>query len=239
MASTKVLIAIQARSTSSRLPRKVFQKIGNKTMLEHVVDACRGSAKYINMHSYSKKIEADVAVLVPEGDEIAYSLGSRISVLEGSEKDVLSRYNKALLTFNPDYIVRITADCPLIPHFLISKTINCGVLNKHDYCSNVDENFRTAVDGFDCEIMSRRALEWLNETATLPQDREHVTTLIRRSPPEWASMGNIIGYIDFSNVKLSVDTQEDLDRVKAMHSKISKAIELAEKKNGKSAVYRF
>lgn len=220
-----VLIGIQARSTSSRFPRKSFAMLGDKPLLQHVIDACQKSAVYENKFSIKKGTLVKVCVLVPYGDEISKSF--RANIIEGPEDDVLTRYVMAAEKTNADYIVRITADCPLIPPFLISKHITAAVMNKHDYLSNVDERIRTNFDGLDCEVISKEALAWLNENATDPKDREHVTTKFRREPPKWANVGHVVGYADFSDVKLSVDTPEDLERVRKHYDKIQNAIDSA------------
>lgn len=238
MEVTNVVIGIQARSTSQRFPKKVFEMIGEKTMLQHVIDACRESASYINHNSHRTKLMAKVALLIPFNDEIKEKYRTKVHLIEGPEDDVLSRYVNCQNQLRADYIVRVTSDCPLIPRFLISKVIHAAVLNQYDYCSNVDERFRTHADGYDCEAISAKALEWLNQNAK-GEDREHVTTLIRRFPPRDMKYGHIIGYINQSHQKLSVDTPEDLQRVRENYEKVSKAILECESLYGKGSIHRF
>jgi spore coat polysaccharide biosynthesis protein SpsF (cytidylyltransferase family) len=235
----KVLIAIQARSTSTRFPRKAFAMLGGKTLLQHVVDACNNAAIYSNKYSAKRGIFVETAVLCPSGDDIAEAFKGKVLIHEGPENDVLTRYAQAAKKFSADYIVRVTGDCPLIPSFLITKHINAATENSHDYLSNIDERIRTALDGMDCEVMSRRALEWLDTHASGDYDRQHVTPLIRKQPPHWASIGHVIGHFDFSNIKLSVDTQEDLERVKHHFEKIEQAKDTAHKLFGRNCTYRF
>lgn len=238
---SNVCIGIQARSTSKRFPGKVFETIGGKTMLQHVVDACESSKQYLNYNTPRNRIIASVAVLVPYEDEIVSRGRSKTRIFEGSENDVLSRYVSMSDKLKADYIVRVTADCPLIPNFLITKHITTAVINRYDYCSNVDENARTAIDGFDVEVISRRALDWLDKNATEQSDREHVTTLLRRSVdvPTDFKFGHVVGYLNQSHMKLSVDTPEDLERVRTEYERVKLAIENAEKKSGKNNVHRF
>lgn len=235
-----VLIGIQARSTSERLPNKVFELIGNKPMLKHVVDSCCYSAAYLNKLSHKTMTSVGVALLIPENDPIGeHHLFRNTQIVRGSESDVLSRYYLALTRLKPDYIVRVTGDCPLIPPYLISKMVKLTLLNKYDYLSNVEPEARTAIDGFDCEVISSKALEWLNETATEKYDREHVTPLIRTSPPSWASRAQVISNLNFSDVKLSVDTQEDLDRVRTQYEKVREKAANAEQIFGRGKVHWF
>lgn len=237
--ASKVLIAIQARSTSKRFPRKSFAMLGNKTILQHVVDACNNAALYTNKYSAKYGLFCETAILCPKGDEIVNAYNHEVLVYEGPDDDVLTRYVGAAKKFSANYIVRVTADCPLIPSALISKHISSAVINNHDYVSNIDERIRTTLDGFDCEAISKRALDWLDENATSLYDREHVTPLMRSGPPSWARIGHVIGQIDLSDLKLSVDTPEDLERVAKHYDKIKSAQETAERLFGRKCVYRF
>lgn len=237
----QVSIGIQARSTSKRFPGKVFEMIGPKMLLQHVIDACKSSAAYLNNFTHRTRIRVDVFLLVPKDDEeIKRAFRGKLPIIDGSEDDVLERYKKMLEMSNADFVVRITGDCPLIKPSIITKHINAAVQNKYAYCANVDEECRTSLDGYDCEVISSELLSWLHEFAN-GVDREHVTTLVRKSPPEWAR--NSIGYIvddrDQSNIKLSVDTKEDLENVRSEYEKRDDKYQIALKKVGKVNVHSF
>lgn len=236
---TKVLIAIQARSGSTRLPRKAFELIGERRMLDHVIDSCRKAAHYLGTRPSPTKPEVDVALLVPEGDPIGKEFARGVEVVHGPEQDVLSRYYLALERLTPDYIVRITGDCPLIPDFLIAKHITTAIKGRYDYVSNVDEETRTAIDGHDCEVLSARMLGWLHGAAETASDREHVTLLARREPPDWARRGAVLNYHDQSHLKLSVDTAEDLARVREEYERRDVKLYRAERKFGRQSVHRL
>jgi spore coat polysaccharide biosynthesis protein SpsF (cytidylyltransferase family) len=214
--NAKVLIAIQARLTSKRLPQKVRMPIGGVPILERVINAAKKSQHFINC-SPKNRTNVEVCLVVPKGDELAEEYKNHCPVIEGPEDDVLTRYHMALTTFAPDYVVRITADCPLLPPFVITGHIVRAVNNHYDYVSNVDPRVRTAPDGHDCEVVSNRLLKWLNQHAVEAYDREHVTTLVRSDPPPWAETANVLSNIDTSHLKLSVDTEEDLLFVRTYH----------------------
>lgn len=240
MINKSVLIGIQARSTSSRLPNKALRMLGPKPVLKHVVDSCAYSANYLNKLTHKTMTSVGVALLIPEHDPIGeHYLFRNVQIVRGSENDVLSRYCLALNRLKPDYMVRITGDCPLIPPYLISKMIKLTLLNQYDYLSNVDPMARTAIDGFDCEVMSDRALSWLNEHAVEPYDREHVTPLFRSNPPSWANRGGVISNLNFSSLKLSVDTEEDFERVSDQYEQVRKAAKNAEDIYGRGKVHWF
>lgn len=232
-----VSVGIQARSTSSRFPRKMHAYIHRSTVLDHVLDSVNEAACYINRWG-KKGILVDVTLLVPEGDEIIRRVRN-VAIIEGSEDDVLSRYAALQKSRNADYVVRITGDCPLIPSFIISKLINIAALNAYDYVSNVDERCRTTPDGFDCEVISKKLLCWADETAREPGDREHVTTLMRRDPPKWCRSGTVVNFLDLSHLKLSADTEDDLKRIREEHAKVERAFNVAVQAFGRSRVHRL
>ena len=234
--ATKVLIGVQARSGSTRLPKKAMALISGKTVLDRVLAACKVSAKYLNA---SRGCETRLVLLTPKDDELAREFRTRCDVREGPELDVLERYVEAATHYDADYIVRITGDCPLIPSFVISKLVTLAQVNSYDYVSNVDERFRTTLDGADCEVISRDLLHDTWERATVAADREHVTTLIRRSPPEWAKIGFVCNYFDMSHVKLSVDTEEDLERVRQAFESANDKYQRARLQFGQNNIHRI
>ena len=170
-------------------------------------------------------MSVEVVLLVPKDDQLKDF--QDCLVLQGDENDVLSRYGEAIVDWPADYICRITADCPEIPAPLISKAVFTAMNHELDYASNVGKGCKTFADGFDVQVMSKELLEWLDENADTAHDREHVLTFLDDTKPEWVRVGHILSYCDNSHLKLSVDTQEDLDFVRAytdlMQSKITRA----------------
>lgn len=232
-----VLIGIQARSTSKRLPNKGEALIGDKTMTEMILHNVNEAVSFMRRQLRDQSPLFHVVLLIPDKDPLKRYAG-QVAVMEGDEHDVLERYFKAMVFYRPEYIVRITGDCPLLPDFIISKHIRSALYGSFDYISNVDPAFRTSPDGFDCEVMSKRMLRWARETARSNSDKEHVTTIMRREPPEWAKIGHIIDHLDYSKMKVSVDTVEDLERVREQHAAVEKAVNGAKALEGR-VVFRL
>ncbi len=97
---------VQARMGSTRLPGKVLEKIGDHTVILHVVKRVREAIP-------------QVVVAIPEGEEntplcqaCLWAGMDRVDVFQGPEEDVLSRYYFAAAAWEADIIVRVTADCP-------------------------------------------------------------------------------------------------------------------------------
>ena len=122
----KIVGIIQARTTSSRLPNKVLLKLERKTVLEHV---------YLRV-SQSKLInKVIVATSNHSSDDKIEELCNlkKMNCFRGNLDDVLDRFYHCAKENNSDYIVRITADCPLIDPTVIDSIITSGVEGKYDY----------------------------------------------------------------------------------------------------------
>lgn len=180
----KTVVIIQARRGGSRFPGKVNTDLGGRTILERVVEA-------------AQKIEMvdDVVVAWPE------------SVPEVSEGDVLGRYAAVAARTHAEAVVRITADCPFLDPETSSLVVRRYMNGDLDYVSNVWPR-RTWPDGLDTEIFSRYWLDRANAEALTAYDREHVTPWIRRNATRVA---NVELPVDWSWVRLTVDTPEDLE----------------------------
>lgn len=199
-------------------------------MLTHVIEACSESADHMSTKVKNGIIRSEVAVLTPYEDPIVAEFGGKVQVIQGPEDDVLNRYEIACQAYTPDYVVRITGDCPYLPPFIISSHVIKAALSKPplDYCTNTLEEIRTAPDGYDVEVMSMRMMRYLFANAESVYDKEHVTSLLRRAMPVWAEVGAVIGHRDESNVKISVDTYEDRQRVSEDYENVKTKLKRAE-----------
>lgn len=219
-----ILIGIQARSGSKRLPGKALKEIDDAIMTEHVIAAARSASRFLGLSHGCL-----VVLLVPRGDPLK-SVITSVPVLEGPEDDVLSRYQLAVTKFQPEYLVRITGDCPLIKAALITKHVLSALKNRLDYVSNTFDDLRTFVDGYDCEVISKKLFHWACENVRSSFDREHVTTIIKKTPPRWAKFGVVFDDNDLSHIKLSVDTLDELTEVRRIKESLRKKRNLAEER---------
>ncbi len=208
----KILIGIQARSNSTRLPEKAFKMVGDLSIIHRVIYQCTRVAGWIQKEQ--RDVHAKAMILIPEKDPLRSHVEHRIEVFEGPEQDVLTRYVKAAEYFNADYIVRITGDCAWIDSKIISKCLRDALNKNTDYTSNI--LVRTFIEGQDTEIMSRKCLDWLDKEAKDPFEREHVTiklldVLAKNQKPDLI-IHTVMNSYDLSNIKTSIDTQEEYDQ---------------------------
>lgn len=161
---------VQARMTSKRLPAKMMLSLGGEPVIRHVLRRCQeipGVDRVVCATPVDKSR--------PLWRE-ARALG--ITVVQGSEHDVLGRYRKAALLTNADIIMRVTGDCPLIDPEVCGRVL--GLMEDGvDCASNVMP--RGFPKGLDCEVFTAAALERAHQEADDPYDREHVTPWMQRN----------------------------------------------------------
>ena len=155
----EILLIIQARMNSSRLPGKVLADICGKPCLQHVLEKVSKSKKVNNIVVATTTNPVDNPVV-----DLCNQLGHKTFC--GDENDVLGRFYEAAEIEEALTIVRITADCPMIDPDVIDEVISTFLINNHDYVSNTIK--RTYPDGLDVEVMSIDALSEANKKATAP-----------------------------------------------------------------------
>ena len=168
----RIIAITQARSGSTRFPKKILNKINGETLLEI----------HINRIKKSNLID-EIIIATTENDsdniitEIATSLN--VKFFKGSEHDVLDRFYKSIISLKPDFIVRLTSDCSLIDGNLIDEIIEEALKKSLDYYSNI--LFPTYPDGQDIEVIKFESLKIAWKNAKLKSEREHVTPYIRKN----------------------------------------------------------
>jgi len=206
----KVVAIIQARMGSTRLPRKVLEDLAGEPMLARVVNRTRRT-KTLDTVIVATTTQPDDAAIVSLCKERGCPF------FRGSEDDALDRYYRAALAFKADVVVRITADCPLIEPEIIDRVIS-EFVSSHlevDYVSN--SLVRTFPRGLDVEVMSFAALEKAWQEDCNPSWREHVTPYIWRQPEKFKIL-NVANDVDYSYMRWTVDTIEDLTFVRKIYN---------------------
>lgn len=138
-------------------------------------------------------------------------------VIRGSESNVLGRFEPAIETYDPDVILRITCDCPLIDPTTVDTVAAPVSEGNADYASNIGE--RTFPRGLDVEAFSYESFQRVISAATTQVEREHVTPYYLESSQEFETV-NISSrevfeteqYADRADLRLPLDIAAGEDR---------------------------
>lgn len=215
-----ILIVIQARSGSSRLPGKVFLPLKDRPLLLRMYERIQFSKtpKKVIIATTTKSEDDQIAVLC-EKNEIEY--------YRGHQTDLLDRHYKAGIEYGADIVVKIPSDCPLICPDVIDKVLNFFISNKNkfDFVSNLHP--QSYPDGNDVEVIPMKILETAYNEASKQYEREHTTPFIWENKNRFR-IGNVLWEtgLDYSNkYRFTIDYEEDYELIKSIYD------ELYDKKN--------
>ena len=211
MTPKRTVAIIQARMASTRLPGKVLLPLGGATVIDCViarVEAAEG-------------IDA-ICVAIPVGDRdepLARHLSKKpgVSVVRGSENDVLDRYMSAATASDAGIIVRITSDSPMIDPRVVSAVVAMQRATGAAYAATALETGYPA--GCDAEAFTRAALTTAHAEARDQYEREHVTPFLWRRPERFPAV-----YLDrkpdLRTLRMTLDTPEDYEFVSAVYARL-------------------
>ncbi len=202
---------IQARCSSTRLPNKIFRKLGNNALIEVLLDR-------LSMSLFLDDIVIATSTNKSDDEIEIFCLEKNLKYFRGDLDDVLSRFYFCASEMNLDNIVRVTADDPFKDPKVIDHAIRLFDENKYDYVSNTLKP--TFPEGIDVEVFSFDALEKAYESSKLNSERLHVTPYIWKNPNLF-SVHNFTNEIDYSNIRLTVDYEEDIIYLNKIYSHIN------------------
>lgn len=202
----KYLALIQARCGSTRLPNKVLADLSGKPDLQWVIERVNRS-ELVDEVMVITSIERNNLPLI----RLCARLDTRIFV--GSEEDVLDRYYQAAKLIRPEYVIRITADCPMFDWRYLDMAIR-QMDEDTDYLAELTESFP---DGLDIEIIKYSALEESWREAKLKSEREHVTQFIRKHPKRYRLKNLECPIRGIGNKRWTLDEDRDYEMISRVY----------------------
>lgn len=201
-------IVIQARLTSTRLPKKVLLPFhGSMTILDILIDKIRSVCPKIVIATSSKS----------ENDELVkFATHKDVCCYRGSEDDVLQRFVDSAKASNITHVIRICSDNPFLDVNSLKKLISCVEEDSDcDYISfDIDgtPSIKTHY-GFWAEYVSLDTLSRISSLTSEQLYHEHVTNYVYTHPEmfkiKWLEVPAFVK--QHKNVRLTIDTKEDFE----------------------------
>jgi len=198
-------IVLQARLDSTRLPEKALFLLDGKPLIYRVMEA-------IN------HVPADLRILACTEDSISafapLAEDAGFHIFAGPKDDVLERFCRVISHFSLKRVIRATGDNP----FVFADA--AAAINAEGAAINADySGYSGLPHGAGVEAISADALLRAGKEATAPYDREHVCPYLY-THPELFSLHRPLAPLRWqgSNIRLTIDTQEDFDRSKELYA---------------------
>jgi spore coat polysaccharide biosynthesis protein SpsF len=202
----KIGAVIQARMGSTRSKEKILKTIGDKTMLDMVIER-------------TKQLEVDAVILATSTDHHndqlkVYADKHSIGFFQGSEEDVLQRFIDCAEHYKLDTVVRILCDDPFIDPTLTNVLIKIHKEKQPDYTTYVLGGKPVVLTHsyVYAEVISVSALKKADEMTDDVKLRAHVTVPIYKNPDQF-----MIEYVDLpsywqrEDIRLTMDTDRDIE----------------------------
>ena len=213
--SDNAVVIVQARMGSARLPGKMMEELEGKPLLWHILQRATRIRPQLPVVLATTNQPRDQVLT-----EVAVECG--VHVVCGSEDNVLSRFFLALENHPARWVVRVCGDSPLFDPAFLNRCLECAETTGADVVKFKGDPPSLFQGG---EVVSAKALHYSQEHAgNDPLAREHVTAWAMRhaeSLPDklkTAYVQPVAGMM--TPVKLSVDTVEDLQRLRLLYQSL-------------------
>jgi spore coat polysaccharide biosynthesis protein SpsF len=219
----RVVLIIQARMSSTRLPGKSMMPLAGKPLVFRMVERLKKC----------KRID-EIVIAIPDipEDQVLIELAQELDVssFKGSLLDVRDRYLKSAKQFNTEYVIRIPADNPIPDANEIDKLIEFHLAkNPNGFSSNLAQvNNSGYLDGVGAEIFSTKLLEESIARSSSETVKEHVHRnffdYATQTPVDaaWCSIASPIAPAEIRrpDIILDVNTMDDYIKIKRIYDNL-------------------
>ena len=164
----KVVLIIQARMNSTRLPGKSLMDLAGQPLVGRVLERVKRC-----------KSMDEVVLATPDSasdDQLAeLAEAYEVSLFRGSENDLVDRYYQAARKYGAYYVCRLPADNPVPEPEEMDRMVAAHIKSRLDFSSNLLQVLGNGYpDGIGVEVYNFNALEIVWKECTDPKKREHV-----------------------------------------------------------------
>lgn len=178
-----LLVVVQARMGSSRLPGKVALPLAGRPLLVYLLERLQWAATPFELCVATSTLPEDDAI-------VAMARAAGVRWHRGHPLDCLERHLTAAREVDAHHVAKIPSDCPLVDLEAVDAVLAhyLAVPDGYHYVSNLHPP--SWPDGNDVEVMSREALERAAREAARPFEREHTTPYLWEHPERFR-LGNV------------------------------------------------
>ena len=195
-----VVAIVQARMSSRRFPGKVLAPFKGRAILDHVLSTVEdvvGATRVIVATS-----------IEPSDDPIAmFADARRTRAVRGDLANVLARYQAAAQSIEAEWILRVSADSPMLDPEVLRRVIAMAG-DGSDVVTTTRP--RTFPKGRNAELIRRSALMAVDAARATAEEQEHVTPYFYNRPATFRISNVDSGHPEWADASLAVDTPEDL-----------------------------
>jgi len=210
----RIVAVIQARMGSTRLPGKVLEPVGDRSLLAWTVAGVRAIPNLATVVVATTTEPRDDPLA-----EAAAALGAEVH--RGPVLDVLTRCFEAVAPYEPNLVVRQTADNPFPDPSIAAAQIDALLTGGLDYVGIAGWPI-----GIAAEVCRMDALSAAMHEATAAADREHVMPYLYGHPDRFR-IGTLprIGTVQAGGEgwRFTVDTPADLELARALADRLGHA----------------
>lgn len=208
----KTGVIVQARMSSSRLPRKVLRTVRGKPLLLFLLERLEYAelGQHIVIATSSHDSDNPLALFCHQRG---------IACFRGPLDDVAGRLIQLIDAYRFDAFVRLSGDSPLLDPELVRRALSYF---RQDDCDLVTNVFpRTFPKGQSVEVIRAEAFRQAYDAMEKPEEKEHVTPFFYAHPDRFR-IHNFTSGSDYSDVSLVVDTPAELESFDAMIARMKK-----------------
>ena len=208
----RVLVVVQARTGSTRLPGKVLLPVLGAPLLQRQIERIQAARTPFELCVATTRYSFDEPIR-----ELCRHLG--VPCVSGHPTDLLDRHMEAARAYEADVVVKIPSDCPLIDPEAIDRVLATFLADpeRYDYVSNLHP--ATWPDGNDVEVIPLPVLETAWREADRLFEREHTTPFLWERPERFR-LGNVAwdtGRDLSMSHRFTLDEPADYDFVTAVY----------------------
>ena len=212
MRGGKIVLIMQARMGSTRLPGKSIMPLAGEPLIQRIIERVKRCKKIdtIVLATTNKSEDDPLAVISDKMD---------IEVFRGSENDLVDRYYKAALKYKADFVVRLPADNPVVEPKEIDRIIEHHLNSDDDFSANTHNILGNEYpDGLGAEVFSINKLKQIWEETTDPRNREHPHTYFYEHPEKF-KLGTVKCPVEFRrpDLVLDVNTKEEYEFIGSIY----------------------